>query len=78
MTLAEEFVITESETYEYKLGNYSADYVERAVKAYERRQATNKAYYERKKQDPQWMEQRREKDRARRLKKKMGTLSKMI
>ena len=31
MTPKEEFVITESETYEYNIGNYSADYVERAV-----------------------------------------------
>ena len=75
MTPTEEFVITESKTYEFKIGNYSTDYVERAVKTYERRQETTKAYYARMRENPEWIQKRREQARASRLKKKMGIQS---
>ena len=70
MSSAEVLVITESETYEFDIGNYSTEYVERAVKSYERRQETSRAYYARMKDDPEWKQKRREQAKARRLKKK--------
>ena len=68
---AQTLVITESESYEFDIGNYSATYIERAVKSYERKQDSIKSNYERMKQNPEWVEKRRAQARASRPKKKM-------
>ena len=68
---AQTLMITESDSYEFDIGNYSATYIERAVKSYERKQDSIKSYYERMKRNPEWVEKRRQQARASRLKKKM-------
>ena len=71
MSSGQVLVITESESYEFDVGNYSITYIERAVKTYERKQETAKAYYARMREDPEWVQKQRERARAYRLKKKL-------
>ena len=68
-------VITESENSEFNVDNYSPQNVERAVKSYEQRQIASKAYYARVKENPEWIQRRKERDIARRLKKKAEGIS---
>ena len=72
---AQTLMITESDSYEFDIGNYSATYIERAVKSYERKQDSTKSYYERMKQNPEWVKKRKQQARASRLKKKMELAS---
>ena len=59
---AERLVITDSETYEFNIESYVSDYVERAVKTYERRRETSRAYYAQMKENPEWIQKRRERE----------------
>ena len=40
---AQTLMITESDSYEFDIGNYSATYIEMAVKSYERKQDSIKS-----------------------------------
>ena len=75
MKSCEMYVITDPESDTIDLNNFSPDYITKAVRAYERKQETARAYYARMKENPEWVQKRREQARASRLRKKMGSQS---